>query len=65
MKLESLKKDKFEAFKENEISNAVNIIGGKIPVGTCLSGNTDHYDYGTKDGHSSDGGGTSWDFYYF
>lgn len=63
MKLESLKTDKFEAFKENEILNIVGIVGGRIePVATCLNGHNDYRDYGTKTAGQTDGGGTAWDF---
>lgn len=63
MKLESLKNDKFESFKENEILNKVSIIGGKMePVATCLNGHDDTRDYATQTPGQTDGGGTPWDF---
>ncbi|WP_459212009.1 hypothetical protein [Aquimarina rhabdastrellae] len=61
MKLESLKKDKFEKFKKNEITNAMNIIGGD-PVGTTIAGWSDVRDYDTYNGNK-DGAGTRWDFW--
>ncbi|VXB10569.1 hypothetical protein FLAVO9AF_110005 [Flavobacterium sp. 9AF] len=47
MKLESLKKDKFEPFKENEIQNAMKIVGG-VPVDTTYR-NATHYGTDTMD----------------
>lgn len=61
-KLESLKKDKFEGFKEFELADAVKIIGG-TPVATCMNGKDDYYDYATNDTHTTDGAGTPRDFY--
>lgn len=62
-KLESLKQDKFEGFKEFELQDAVKIIGGE-PVATCLGGRDDAYDYATNNTHSTDGAGVPRDFYY-
>ncbi len=63
MKLESLKKDKFEAFKENEILNKVSIVGGLLqPVATCMNGQDDCMDRATSDGTHTDGGGNGIDF---
>ena len=63
MKLESLKTDKFESFKENEILNKVGIVGGLVqPVATCLNGHDDTRDYDTQTSGQTDGGGTPWDF---
>lgn len=61
MKLESLKSDKFKAFEKNEILNKLSIIGGE-PVETCLRGECDTRDYGTRTPGKTDGGGTPWDF---
>jgi hypothetical protein len=57
MKLESLKKDKFEAFKENEIQNMLKVVGGKI---LTTGGNTDYYTSATR-GRYTGGDGTAYD----
>ncbi|WP_177729973.1 hypothetical protein [Flavobacterium inviolabile] len=62
-KLESLRQDKFQSFKENEIQNAFNIIGG-VKVATTIGGSPDCYDYRTNETGSVDGGGTPRDFWY-
>ena len=63
MKLESLKNDKFKAFKKDEIQNMINVFGGE-PVATCLKGKDDCRDYATNSTGHTDGGGKPWDFYY-
>jgi hypothetical protein len=63
MKLESLKKDKFEPFKENEIQNMLKIVGGKVVETTKNGGSTcDEVNYGTKTRGVTDGAGTSIDY---
>ena len=57
MKLESLKKEKFESFKENEIQNMLKIVGGTI---LTTGGNTDYYTDETA-GRWTDGNGKSYD----
>ena len=58
MKLESLKNDKFESFKENEIQNAMKIVGGKV---LTTGGNTDYYTSETAGPHTG-GDGTAYDY---
>ena len=60
MKLESLKKDKFEPFKENEIQNMLKIVGGKA-IETCNNGRCDSVTYGTNGG-TTDGAGVPTDY---
>lgn len=63
MKLESLKSEKFENFKQNEILNKVSIVGGLLkPVATCLNGQDDCKDAETNDGTHTDGAGNPIDF---
>lgn len=64
MKLESLKNDKFEAFKGNEIQNAMKIVGGSEVSTTINGGNPDCYDYSTNSTHTTDGAGKPRDFWY-
>ena len=49
MKLESLKSSKFENFKQNEIQNAMKIIGGKVTE-TCIRNNCDTMNDQTSNG---------------
>ena len=55
MKLESLKTSKFENFKQNEIQNAMKIIGGTITE-TCIRGNCDSMNDGTSNGWKNGAG---------
>lgn len=61
MKLESLKNDKFEAFKENEIQNAMKVVGGRVVL-TNNGDNCDSVDYSCWDHSHTDGAGTKIDY---
>jgi hypothetical protein len=50
MKLENLKSSKFEAFKENEITNTIKVLGGAATTPTLYGGAKDTYDYGSQKG---------------
>lgn len=66
MKLESLKNDKFQAFRENKLQNAFQIVGGqtkKTKYSEEQGGDCDTLDYST--GRSTQGENTPVDYERF
>lgn len=63
-KLESLKKDKFAGFEENQIKDSLAAIKGGLAMDTCMRGRSDTYNDATKGHGTRNGAGKSVDFYY-
>lgn len=63
-KLESLKKDKFAGFEQNQIKDSLAEIKGGLKMNTSLRGREDTYNDETKGHGARNGAGKSVDFDY-